>query len=304
MLTQTDFAYIAGYTDGDGCFYMGKQFCKKQNYFKFPMAFTIASTNPIIIEWLKEQFGGCQRRDNKKRCQQKTMYYFILRKERAIELIKNISPYFVEKAEQAKTFCEFAETNSTESKDYLMHELNEIKFAWDLVSKEHKKEFELLRKTIIPTEIDFAYLAGFIDAECCLCIQRWFRTKYPNQKAIYKILLQCNNTKAPIFKWLLQRFGGQIHFINRKIKNPNERDQLTYRLSGKSLVPVLEGIYPFLKYKKPVCEQLMKFYATTLINGGARHTKTFRSQYAETLKIREEIVSTVHKLNLKGIKSS
>jgi hypothetical protein len=81
------------------------------------------------------------------------------------------------------------------------------------------------------------------------------------------------------------------------------KNQLVWRLTGRSLSQVLDKIYPFLKHKKPVCKQLMKFYSTTLPNGGARHTEIFRSQYIKVLKIRESIVAKVHKLNLKGIVS-
>jgi hypothetical protein len=168
-----------------------------------------------------------------------------------------------------------------------------------LATKECKEIFEKEKNTIVPTEEDFAYLAGFIDAECCFCIQRYRCNN--NQNFLYKILLQCNNTKTPVFKWLLQRFGGQIHFIDKNSFDKNQRNQLCWRLSSKSLTKILSKIFPYLVHKKPVCEKIIEFSKTILPNGGARHTDIFRSSYQSVLRKREEIVKEVHKLNQKGV---
>jgi hypothetical protein len=300
-IKQTDYAYIAGYIDGDGCFYIAKFRAKNRISIKFPMGIIISSTNEKIITWFKNLFGGSQRSVKKNDGHRKNMHYFILRKIAGVELTTNIFPYLVEKKEEAKVFVNFAHSNNANHKIKLISKMKILKDVTNLVSKYHIEEFEEFKNTIAPTELDFAYLAGFIDAECSLNIQKYLPKDRPNH--VYKIILQCNNTKAPVFKWLLQRFGGQIHFIDRRNHGKARRNQITWRLSGNALSKILDKIYPFLKYKQPVCEQLMKFYQTTLPNGGARHTETFRTQYSEVIKIREEIVINVHKLNLKGISS-
>ena len=116
-----------------------------------------------------------------------------------------------------------------------------------------------------------------------------------------KIYLGCNNTKWPIFQWLVHRFGGSLHFVNRSEKNPAHRDQLQWKLSGRVLADILPIISKYLINKKLVCEQLIKFYATTLPNGGARHTETFRESYSKVIEERERIIHEVHRLNKKGI---
>ena len=151
----------------------------------------------------------------------------------------------------------------------------------------------------IATEIDYAYLAGLIDAECCLSIHHYKPKNKPN--VVYKIHLSLNNTKRPIFQWLAERFGGNFQFIDRESKNPNHSDQLKWSLSGKALSKILPNIVKYLEYKKPVCEELIKFYATTLSNGGARHTEEFRESYSKIIEKRERIVHKVHQLNKKGI---
>jgi len=300
-IKKFNYAYIAGYIDGDGCFDIGKQYVKNRLSPRYPAGIIVSSTNDKIINWFNNTFGGSVRSYKKRTSNQKPMYYFILRKNKSMYLIPKILPFLVEKREEACLFLEFCKQTNPMNKEHLINKLKITKSVGNLVTKYHKEEFERLKSTINPTIYDFAYLAGFIDAECSLNIQKYKPKNKPNY--VYKILLQCNNTKAPAFKWLIERFGGQIHFIDRRNHGKARKNQLTWRLSGKALSHILPNIYQFLRYKKPVCKQLIKFYETTLKNGGARHTDQFRSEYDRTIKIREEIVTKVHQLNSKGIKS-
>lgn len=302
MIKNTDLIYFSGYVDGDGCFYCGKSFCKKRLVEKYLSELVVSSVNKEVLYFYKKIFGGSIIIPKKTIQGHKPIYYYHLKKRDALPIVKRMIPYLVEKVEEASIFLAFAASKEKKDKDFHIAKIRQVKDVGNLVSKYHKEEFETNRESIIPTKKDFVYLAGFIDAECSLNIQKYLPKDKPNY--VYKIILQCNNTKAPVFKWLLQRFGGQIHFIDRRNNTTGKKNQLTWRLSGKALSKILDKIYPFLKHKKPVCKQLMNFYETTLTNGGARHTEVFRTQYAEIIKIREEIVENVHKLNLKGIQNS
>lgn len=292
MQKNTEFSYLAGYLDGDGCFYIGYQKSKKT------VAIIINSVNVCTLNSFKKVFGGsiqlaCPAEGNKK-----TLFRYTLRKRNIMAIIDNLLPFLVEKREECEVAIAFCDTRCNRVEKELHNRMKILKDVGNLISKYHKKEFEPLRNTIIPTNQDYAYLAGFIDAECNLGIQKYKPKNKPNY--VYKIMLQCNNTKAPVFKWILERFGGVVHFVNRLTYHKSRKNQLTWRLTSKKLYSLLPSILPFLRYKKPVCEELLKFYSTTLPNGGARHTEAFRAQYAETLRIREDIVKKVHMLNLKG----
>lgn len=299
-MKKTNYAYIAGYIDGDGCFDVRKQHIKNRLTPRFPAAIIISSVNEQIINWLHKHFGGSTRTVKGQTPRQKPLHYFILRKKKSCKLISKIKHFLVEKSKEAHLFDTFCASTDPKIKQNIIYEFNTLKSVGNLVAKHHKEEFEAVKNTIEPSQYDFAYLAGFIDAECSLNIQKYKPHNKPNY--VYKILIQCNNTKSPVFKWLSQRFGGHIHFIDRRNHGKARKNQLTWRLSGKALSKILPKICPFLKYKKPVCKQLMKFYETTLPNGGARHTQQFRTEYARVLLVREDIVSKVHKLNSKGIK--
>lgn len=305
MIDKNTLAYIAGYTDGDGCFHIRKTIHKSTGTAKYSCSFIISSTDSEIIQFLTETFPGVRRisEDGKRSKIWKTQYHFILRGKKSIKFVQQILPYLVEKREEAEIYCKFIESSYSKEKEILMNKLKEVKNKCNLVDKRDKDilNFHKNISSKMPFEQDFVYLAGLIDAECSLGI---FRYRQKNRENfIYKILLQCGNTKFPIFKWLMERFGGQVHFVERRSKNINHRDFLTWRLSSKSLGDLLPKILPYLKYKQSVCIELMKFYETTVPLTGniSRHSPKFKEFYADILKTRNDLFHKVHDLNRKGI---
>jgi hypothetical protein len=295
---NTEFSYLAGYLDGDGCFYIGYDKSTKRIKRKKIICIIINSVNECTLKSFKKVFGGSIQLTSKAHDNNKSLFRYTIRKRNILAFIEKVMPFLVEKKEECEVALKFSKTDCKILEQELLYRMKTLKDVSNLVSKYHKEEFEKVRNTVIPTNEDYAYLAGFIDAECCLGIQKYKPKDAPNN--IYKILLQCNNTKAPVFKWILERFGGVIHFVNRLTHQKARKNQLTWRLSARELYKLLPNILPFLRYKKPVCAELIKFYETILPNGGARHTDEFRTHYESVLKIRENIVTKVHLLNLKG----
>ncbi len=293
MINDTDKAYAAGYFDGDGCFYLSKP------QRKFISSMIIVSTDKNILIWFKSLWGG-KINTSKKVPDQKTVYRLEYKKRESIYFAQDIQFFLKEKFDQANLFIGFSISDNKDVKMRCIDEIRYIKKFDHLAQREFKQQFESVRNTIKPSEEDYAYLAGFIDAECCLGIQKNKPKNKPNHT--YKIMLSCNNTKAPVFKWLLERFGGTINFIDRASKYPTYRNQLRWNIYAKKLGEILDKIHPYLKYKKPVCEELMKFYKTTIPVGTSRKTDAFRQRYAIVLQEREKIVHNVHILNLKGTK--
>jgi len=165
----------------------------------------------------------------------------------------------------------------------------------NLISKAIMEDLKKLPTNITYDTQELIFLAGFIDAECCITIQRDVPKNKPNP--VFKILLRLNDTKSPMFYWLKQRFGGCITWMN---KGKAYKPQLIWIIRGRECYFLLQKIIPYLKYKRPVAEKVTEFFETTLKNGGARHTEEFRLQYAKVLSIREGIVSQVRFLNHKG----
>lgn len=288
MIESTDLAYAAGYIDGDGCFHISKL----KSSFKYRASLIIVSVNFENLEWFKKKFGGSISTKVRKK-NHRTMYHFVFHKTH----IKEISEFLVEKKKEFSIFNSFR--NGDGLRDDLIREMKAQKDS-DLIHRSIKDAVESVRNTVQPSDQDFAYLAGFVDSECCLGIQKYRMKNRPN--FVYKILLQCNNSKFPCFYWISERFGGQFHFIDRSDFESPHRNQMTWRLSAKSLYPVLERIIPFLKHKKTVCEELIKFYKTTFtgLQNPSPNSPEFTEFYRPILEERERIFHKVKLLNKKG----
>ena len=297
MTKDTDLAYTAGYIDGDGCFSIRK--IKSKKSFKYSNSVCISSTNLPIMTWFEKTFEGHIKIQANVPNNQKKQYHFYFTGQEKIQVCTSLIPFLVEKKEECKLLLQFQYDSSKEIKDALLERMYKLKNYENLVTRCFKKDIEVFSNTISPEEKDFAYLAGFIDAECSLGIQKYLPKNKPN--FVYKIILQCNNTKLPVFKWLVERFGGRVHFIDRSHFVPACRNQMTWRLSSKALFPILKEVIFFLKNKKHIAQELINFYETTLKNGGARHTEEFRSSYGKTLVYREQLFHKIQSLNKKGI---
>jgi len=299
---SNSYTYFAGYLDGDGCFYLGKTILKKNNRVKYKSAVVVSSTDKGIIKSFQFEYGGFCHLKKLRKKGHRLIYQFVIHGEKALHLTKTVKPFLIEKKEEAQMFCNFIEKTSKTKKCSLIAQLKEIKRSKNLIFEKDKKALNKIIPSSKVIENDFAYLAGFIDAECCLSITSEKPKNKPN--LTYKIYLCCNNSKLPIFPWLIEKFGGSIFFIHRKKKNKKHRNQFMWRISGKTLSEILPKIYPFLKYKQPVCKKLMEFYKTILPNGGDRQSKAFKQSYAKVLAKRADIKSQVHLLNAKGCKNN
>ena len=291
---KDDIIYFAGYTDGDGCFSITPYFKK------FNSSFVITSTNFKIINYLISTYGGYMRTNkNENRKNNKPCFYFIKERKKAVEFITQLIPYLLEKQKQACLYISFFETLCRKTRLKIINDLKEEKQKINLVTLSDYNILKKITKHIEPTREYFMYLAGFIDAKCHLGIQHYKPKNRPN--TVYKIVIQCNNTKSPIFYWLKKRFGGSCHFIDRKTKDSSRSNQILWKLTGKSVSDLLQNIVFFLRYKKPVAKKIIEFYETTMPNGGDRHSEAFHKAYKKISTIRESIVSDVHNLNRKRL---
>ena len=286
--------YIAGYIDGDGCFSISKT----NDTGKLRGFLVVSSTNEIVLQSIKDDFGGQIRKMKIYNIKYKPQFQWYKTGKKAFEFCEQITEFLIERKIEAIYFGDFFKVKSTQAKEIIMDNLKEYRFLNKQITTE---VFEDIKKTIYKnnfTEENAAYLAGFIDAECSLGISKYRRKGSPNY--IYKIILSCNNTSPNIFYWFMEKIGGSLTYVSRKEKNPNHRDQINWNISGIKAYEILQKVYPFLRAKKEVCKTLMEFQQLTLKNGGDRQSEDFKSSYANIISQKEKIVDIVHKLNSKG----
>lgn len=287
-MKETDFAYAAGYIDGDGCFQISG---------KWSSHLIISSVSKPSIMWFMENFDGhlrCQHRNDGIR---RPAFYFRFSEKGLINL-PYIFSYLVEKKQECKIFQEFRNASGdfkNSIRRAMILEMDFMKNHSNLIETSIKQEVESIRNMIIPSQEDFAYLAGFIDAECSIDINRRMQKK--GKTFTYRPQIQCNNTKSPFFYWISQRFGGQFHFLN-KTHIPDCRNQMLWRISNLQLDPILAGIYPFLKTKKEICAQLIELRKSTHSkNRISPNHPNFMEIYRPIAEAREVIYHKVRYLN-------
>ena len=298
-------AYTAGYFDGDGYFYCCEEIDRRTDRKQYRAGIKVTSTNRKILDFFKAKFSGsCSNEMKRKEYPDwKSLFSYHIQGEKAFQLTTKLLSFLVEKREEAEVLLGFMKTKSKEKKLLLISKMHQLKHETNLIKKEHRQQIlNQFSKEGTTSEQDFAYLAGFIDAECSFKLNSSKDKRRSNTNPTYKMILDCNNSKLPIFPWLIKKFGGNLYFTSKNEKHKKRRNQLTWRLSSKALSEILPKIYPFLKYKQAVCKKLMEFYETTLSSGGDRHSDRFKQSYAETLLKRADIKSQVHLLNAKGCK--
>jgi len=298
MKDDFDLAYVAGYIDGDGSFYCRKEPDKRNGKIYFRCGIRISSTNVQVLQDFKYRFGGSVSSGAiyKNRSHHKPIFSYHLQNQKAFALSKLLIPFLTEKKQQAEILCQFFKSKNSDFKISCTTKITECKSLSKDIDRPIKELITKTKNTIEPIAEDFSYLAGFIDAECCLKIMRTRGSKKLSQK----IYLCCNNTSYTVFKWIIPRFGGNLYFVSRTNKNPSCSDQLYWYISSKALELLLPKIYPVLRFKKPICKQLINFSETIFPNGGDRQSKQFKTALAFALLKREFIIQKVHLLNRKG----
>lgn len=292
MNSSVDFAYAAGYIDGDGCFFIGK--IKTSPFYQD--TFSIISTDFENIKWFKAHFDGNIHCKSSKQKNRLPSYHFVFSKKG----YKDLSPiyiYLVEKKRQCDVFLNFRNPLFKSERDSLIESMNHLKNHSDNIRESIKENIEIVKNSTKPSISDYAYLAGFIDAECSFGV---IKRKMPGTRnPLYRAQLQMSNTKSPIFYWISQRFGGQFHFDERSKRNPKWRNQMIWRISNAQLLPILENVHPFLKHKKPACEMLIDFQKTVLPRKGnpSPSDPKYQDFYQSLLEIKESIYQQIRHFN-------
>ncbi len=299
----TEFAYLAGYIDGDGCFYLGTTLQKNKEIIVFEYSIQVLSVERENLESFLPYGGYISEKPT--RPGHKTPYCWVLKS--CADFCTKIANFLIDKEFQCTQVLTLIQSirqsnfqkvgNQTYEHRLEIINNNRRNKMSDLVTKENIERIKNIGPSITPSEADFAYLAGLIESEGTFRIKSWKPKNRPNK--VYNSSLEIGNTRFPIFPWLMDRLGGNISFSD---KTQRKRAVAIWSLQSESLFKVIEKIHPFLRTrKKKVCELLMEFQKTILDNGGDRHSLIFKERMTSILAKRESLIEEVHKLNKKGV---
>ena len=109
-----------------------------------------------------------------------------------------------------------------------------------------------------PSDTDWAYAAGFVDGEGCIAVTRGFvpaRAKYT-----YSVAVVVANRERAVLEWFKDLWGGWVVGVPRG--TGRSRDCWNWRSpTGSSCEPFLVGIQPWLKIKRPQCDNALSMVA-------------------------------------------
>ena len=146
-------------------------------------------------------------------------------------------------------------------------------------------------------------MAGIIDADGYLGIQKTHRETFLNGIK-YEICIKIGMNDEDFIKWLKASFGGNIH---KRTFPDNRKDFYSWTIRGcKSVSPILDKVYPYLKVKKGQGELLKKFVKTfyrdnyEIVKNG-EHKRGVHKQIKKEIRTkRERLYWNLRKLNQIG----
>jgi hypothetical protein len=108
--------------------------------------------------------------------------------------------------------------------------------------------------TVVPEATDWAYAAGIVDGEGCIAISRSFtpaRGRY-----VYGAQVVVANSNRQVLDWIQGIWGGWV--VAHAADKGRARATWDWRCpTGLSARPFLTGIQPWLRIKRPQCENTL-----------------------------------------------
>lgn len=141
---------------------------------------------------------------------------------------------------------------------------------------------------------DWLRLAAFIDGEGGIGIHAVSHGPGQAQDSVHHVLrIKISNTDARLMVWLKERFGGSVHWADRKL--PGRKRIFAWEVSAKKAEVLLLGCLDFLLLKREQADLGLALRATFK---GANTKKLSENLAAR----RNEIHSAIHILNRRGEK--
>ena len=139
--------------------------------------------------------------------------------------------------------------------------------------------------------IDWAYLAGFVDADGSIGVNRWLDKR--SQRYRYITRTSISNCDKYIMNWLVSEFGGSVSLSNRNAQK-HHKTLWRWSLGGVKSRSVLRHILPYLRLKQERAELALQFIRTMRKEGGGEALSS------DIVSKRERIFKHMARMNLRG----
>jgi hypothetical protein len=140
------------------------------------------------------------------------------------------------------------------------------------------------------TKEELIYLAGFIDGEGCIRIQR-------HQKNFVSLTVEIVNTNEQIIRLIAKWFKGNVRCREGK---GNWKNVWVFYNSGKNAAILLEAVYPYLLIKKEQVYIGLEFNKLIMRRGAIKGKWGTNLLPQENHEQREKLANQINILNHKG----
>jgi hypothetical protein len=110
---------------------------------------------------------------------------------------------------------------------------------------------------IVPSDLDWAMLAAYIDGEGCILINKNKTATRYGFNLYLRIVV--SNTDPRLPKWCRDRFGGVIHIKYRAKLRPTHRPAYSWTANCSVAANVLRGCLPYFVIKREEAELALAF---------------------------------------------
>lgn len=107
------------------------------------------------------------------------------------------------------------------------------------------------------TETNLAYIAGMLDGEGCISINKRKDKEYKRGHSFYANL-RITNTYLPVLLWIQDQFGGLGSIVEQPRKE-NRKRCWQWKVATNQAAAVCKMLLPYLRIKKRQAEILVEF---------------------------------------------
>lgn len=101
--------------------------------------------------------------------------------------------------------------------------------------------------------VDLAYMAGIVDGEGCIAIERYVSKGH----GYYRAKLRVANTNKELLEFLKLYFGGTISNFGKR--SPNQKPAYMWAIPGETAIKCIKALLPYLFLKRPQAQLAIKF---------------------------------------------
>ncbi len=307
--------YLAAFVDGEG--YLGlARIPRRTRSPEYCVRMSIYNTNREVLHEIRRTSGGIMSTVGQRKPAWKPSHALIWTNAAASRLLREIAPYLRVKSKQAATLLEFDEhlrecRRVRDGGGRLLplsrRELTLREAFYDRLKRLNARGATRVRRHSGQerrpeprTAVSAKYLAGFIDGEGSLMIQKSRDWRYPRPQ--YRPRISIANTDRAVLEDIQQLYGG----ILANQPPGQARWSFAYQLvwTEGMVERILRSVMPHLRIKREqatVLSKLIRHRQRTRQGRNGPNGQFFAPLPSDVIAFRERLYRRVRELNAKGV---